>query len=159
MNNTTSKIKAMSAIGTGRKFEDIKYAVVVCLCVSAAFTIIANALQLWCLNKKFRREVNTLFVIVKHLSIADLIQGIQVLIMAILVILQMTSFRETTASSYVIQFNQMFNNFYIHPVTLITLDCLTLLKMLKITYNSWTGKATVKRICYCVWGILFIPEH
>ena len=43
-------------------------------------TIILNSIQLWLLAKKFPRDTNSLLVVIKHLCISDLLNGVFVLL-------------------------------------------------------------------------------
>ena len=118
-------------------------------------TIGLNILQLWCLHRHFRRHVNPLMVIIFHLSVADLVQGISFMPITIFKVLE----RKLFVGSYLIHecidvCKQLGK--YLASVSIVTLATLTVLKMLRVTRNEWLTKSTIKRICRTKWSVVFV---
>ena len=118
-------------------------------------TVGINSIQVWFLRTKFRREVNTLFVIIQHLCIADLLNGVRVTGSALLSLLHL-QFDYDEHAYQIIHFIGLASGVYIFAVSTLTLDSLTILKMLKIVRNKSYQRSAVKRICYLAWVIAFI---
>ena len=55
-----------------------------------------NSFQLWFLKNKFRRELNSLFVIIRHLSLADFLNGFFTLSHLLLCVIEREMFPNNT---------------------------------------------------------------
>ena len=62
--------------------------VIAILALLGIATIVINTIQLGFLKTKFKREVNTLFVLIQHLCVADILNGVAVFIRALLILSQ-----------------------------------------------------------------------
>ena len=118
-------------------------------------TIVLNILQLWCLHKQFRRHLNPLMVIIFHLSVADLLEGIAVILSNIIYMLKEKIFLGSS------QFFESYDilvqaNRFLLSVSIVTLATLTVLKMLRITRNECLTKLTIKRISRAIWIVMFV---
>ena len=120
--------------------------------------ILMNAVQLWFLKTKFKREVNTLFVMIEHLCLADLLTGGTTIIAVIFNFLQWKVLANNSVVTLIIQFLIRTASFYLFTVSTITLSALTLLKMQKVTRNKLHQRAAVKRLCYCIWVPILLPS-
>ena len=124
-------------------------------------TIVLNVVQLWCLHKHFRRHVNPLMVIIFHLSVADLLEGIAVILILIIKTLKKKPF---VGSSLLLECYDVLKqvNRFLLSVSIVTLATLTVLKMLRVTQNEWLTKLTIKRICRTIWivvSVCFFTEY
>ena len=116
-----------------------------------------NCAQIWCMYTKFRRELNPLFVMLIHLSAADLIQGAIVFLNAFLAFMkfELSKYKYNVNILHTMRFLREFGSRYMFLVSLLTLAALAVLKMILITRNKWYTKAAVKRFCFMIWGISF----
>ena len=119
--------------------------------VSGFIILAVNAFHIYLLKKKFRREVNPLFIVINHLCLADLFNGGFVILLCVLYVL-----RDTLSSDYVFIVNTMLLGChaygrYLFAVSTIMLDALTVLKMIIVTRNKWYGKSATKKTCHCIW--------
>ena len=121
-------------------------------CLAGSLIVLVNSAQLWFLQTKFRREINPLFVIIRHLCIADLSTGIMSLVRQTLLILEWKVFTGNVVIDEMIYFTGMAYGKFTFVVSTITLDYLTVMKMLKVTRNYWLRKITCAKICRSIWG-------
>ena len=129
----------------------------VTLTVSSGVLILAiNAFQIYLLKKKFRREVNPLFIIIKHLCVADILNGGFILVLCTLYFLQNSLSRDHFYALHVMLLVCHGCGRYFFAVSTITLDALTVLKMIRVTQNKWYAKSTTRKMCYCIWFSLLI---
>ena len=56
----------------------------------------------------------------------------------------------------VVDFCFSFGANYIMSVSLVTIVALTVLKMIRITRNQWYSKAFMRKLCICVWAVIFL---
>ena len=111
-----------------------KSSILIVPCLFAGLTIAANSLQFWMQRTKMRREVNCLFVMMKHLCIADLISGVCFLVSTLLIILEWKAFPSSTIILRIIDFVGRICTECLFGVSTVLLDFLILFKML-ITSN------------------------
>ena len=142
--------------GVARLIDQAGVVVLILPFVIGALTIAINSVQLWTLKKKFRRELNSLFVILRHLCIADLLNGVVTLTQILLSVLEWKLFPENTVLLWLTEAMSTAGNKYMFFVSTVLLNCLTLLKMIIVTRNCWYTRATVKKICKCVWLVILI---
>ena len=116
---------------------------------------VLTIVQLWCLHKHFRRHVNPLMVIIFHLSVADLMEGIAVIFNSITKRLKKNFF---VGSSLLLECYDvlMQANKFILSVSIVTLATLAVLKMLRVTQNKWLTKLTIKRISRIIWIVMLV---
>ena len=95
--------------------------------------MLANALQLWFLETKFAMEINSLIVMIRFLCITDMLNGGIKMINIILIILERTVFQGSIALMQIINIVGLTTNKYVFVVSTVMLDCLTVLKMSKVT--------------------------
>ena len=125
-------------------------------CSLGPLIILINSVQLLFLKTKFKREINTLFVLIRHLSIADLLNGVVMVTRASLSALEWKVFVDSNVVHEVLEFIGIACTMFVVTVSTTTLDSLTVMKMLKITQDKSYREATVKKICYSIWGISFV---
>ena len=159
MNFSKERQETSLSIELARMFPPTVNSLLVLPCFVAVLSITMNSVQLWFLRAKFRREMNPLFLLIWHLCIADLLAGVQNLSFTLLGILEgniITDVDFTENLHHVIHFVGPTCATYVFTVSTVTLDGPTVLKVLKIIKNRSYRKVTVKRVCYCTWGVAFI---
>ena len=124
----------------------------------SVLTIPANAIQFGFLRTKFRCEINTLFVIIQNLCLADLLCGISTFITILIKFLQWKVISNQSGVTLITQFLSQWVAPYFFMVSTIILNALAILKMFKVTNNVLHGRKFVRRLCYCMWGIIFVPS-
>ena len=132
-----------------------KSSILIVPCLFAGLTIAANSLQFWMQRTKMRREVNCLFVMMKHLCIADLISGVCFLVSTLLIILEWKAFPSSTIILRIIDFVGRICTECLFGVSTVLLDFLILFKML-VASNRWYSKLTIRRICYSIWACIIV---
>lgn len=118
------------------------------------FIVTMNTFQLWMLNTKFSREINPLLVMMKHLCIADLLNGILLMTTPVLSILEWKVLPGNMMIHKIIIFLTIICGKYVFSVSTLTLNCLTVFKMMKITRNKWYSRATIRKICTYIWFVM-----
>ena len=89
--NVTNQIERISSIkGLSQILESTQIGFLTFPLLIATLTISITSIQLWLLKTRFRRELNSLFVVIKHLCVADLLASIAQLSNAILTLLEKT---------------------------------------------------------------------
>ena len=99
-----------------------------------------------------------LMVIIFHLSVADLVEGIIGILNCIVIMLEEKLF---VGLSLLLEVFMQATRFLL-SVSIITLATLTVLKMLRVTQNEWLTKLTIKRICRTIWicmSVCFFTEY
>ena len=91
-------------------------------------------------------ETRPLMVIIFHLSVADLVQGISLIPITIFKVLERKLFVGSHLIHECIDVCKQGGK-YLVSVSIVTLATLTVLKMLRVTPNKWLIKSTIKKIC------------
>ena len=142
--------------GVARLAEKSGVVVLVSPLVVGVLTTLINSVQLWTLKTKFRRELNSLFVILRHLCVADLLNGVVTLSQTLLSVIEWKLLPANTILLWLTEFVGLTCVKYVYSVSTVLLNCLTLLKMIIITRNCWYTRALVRKICKCVWSLTFV---
>ena len=100
---------------------------------------------------RLRRELNSLFVILRHLCVADLLTGFVTLSQTLLSVIEWRLLPDNTVLLRIIEIMSTPCNKYMMTVSAVLLNCLALLKMIIVTRNCWYTRSTVGKICKCVW--------
>ena len=143
-------------IGVARLVEKAGIVVLVLPLLVGSLTIIFNSVQLWTLKKKFRRELNSLFVILRHLCVADLLNGVVTLTQTLVSVIEWKFLPKNNFLLWLTEFIGLTCNKYVFSVSTVLLNCLTLLKMIIVTRNCWYTRATVGKICKSVWIVTLV---
>ena len=153
--NTTSS-DAAKFHGIAHIIEQVGVVVLILPFVVGTLTIAINSVQFWTLKTKLRRELNSLFVILRHLCVADLLTGVVTLCQTFLNVIEWKLLPENTVLLWFIEITSTTFNKYMMTVSAVLLNCLALLKMIIVTRNCWYTRATVGKICKCVWLVTFV---
>ena len=132
--NITEKVQNMTHTILDRVLSYNHNTVSAILLLLGVLTIVIIANQLWFLRTKFRREVNTLFVVIEHLCVADMLNGVMVTGSVLLSFSQWLVGNALVARQ-IIEFIALVSKTYLFAVSILTLDTLVVLKMLKIAKN------------------------
>ena len=153
--NSTSK--DATEVSEGTEFIGISHIVpeagLVVLFLVGAITI---SIQLWILETNFRRELNSLFVVLRLLCIADLLNGVVTLIQTLLSVIEWKLHPGNKILLCLLEIISISGNKYMFSVSAVLLNCLMLLKMIIVTRNCWYTRATVGKICKCIWVVALI---
>ena len=137
--------------GVAHTVERAGVVVLILPLVVGALTIFINSIQLWILKTKFRRELNSLFVILRHLCVADLLNGVVTLSQSLLSVIEWKLLPENTILLWLTEFVAYTCVKYVFSISTVLVNCLTLLKMIIVTRNCWYTRSTVGKICNCIW--------
>ena len=153
--NTTSTADDTGFKGVARIMEKSGIVVLILPLVVGVITIIINSVQLWTFKTKFKRELNSLFVILRHLCIADLLNGVVTLSQTMLSVIEWKFLPGNMILMWLTEFVNYACLIYVFLCSTVLMNCLTLLKMILVTKNCWYTRATVGKICKGVWSLIF----
>ena len=121
-------------------------------------TIILNSMLLWLLAKKFRRDTNSLLVVIKHLCISDLLNGIIFLLAPTLGLVEKTINLRNKITLRIMKVFMRAGAKYILTVSTFLLCLLTVTKMLKIVHKIDATEQMSDHlaccICFCGYRVL-----
>ena len=140
------------------EMDDTEY--IVFLTVSFVFGAIITVLgsiQLWCLHFSiFKRCMDSLLVSFLHLSMADMLQGILLLIPAVLAIIQREISTPIEFISDLVEIILIYGGRYLCTVSILTLNTLTVLKMIRVLLNTTYPRCRIRWICRAIWLLTFL---
>ena len=144
------------------EFENLFYMDVLSF-ICGMLIIVLNSIEIWFLRNTMRRQGNSLVVLLKNLSVADLLIGVAVIVFLIIKVVG----DETSASTskVVAEIREFFHTFcrhYFSTVSLLVLVLFTVIKMLNVTRNRRYTKSRLQRMCTAVWGatlVTLLAEH
>ena len=115
--------------------------------------IITNGFQLRFLHKKFRKCTDSLKTVFIHLCLVDLLQGINMILLAILIIIHRVG--NVQNSWLVVKIVRTIGARYLGSVSVILLNVMTIFRMIRVTRNQRLKKL-LKRICKMTWIVVFV---
>ena len=115
-----------------------------------------NSLQIWFIRNKFRRYTNPLIIIFLHLSVADLLQGVASPLLAGVLISKRELAPNSSIMEKITSLIRTFGYRYVIGVSIVQLNALTVLKMMRVTRNKRYTKSTMTRICMIIWSVCLV---
>ena len=112
--------------------------------VVGSMIIILNALHLSFVHKVlFKNSMDYLVISFYHLCLADLLQGCFALLTVILTILEREIFMGDRGMIEITEFSEKFGYKYLSSVSILILNALTVLKMIRVTKNVRYTKSLI----------------
>ena len=126
----------------------------ICFMFIGSAVIFLNIIVIYCIWTKFRREDNSQLVLLSSLSIADLLQGVDVICIASLSTLIRYKYKGKPLPHAITVMHGILVDFlskYIFSVSVVTLMVLAVVKMLAVTRNQHFTKSTLRKISTAIW--------
>ena len=115
-----------------------------------------NSIQLWLLAKRFKRNANSLLVVIKHLCISDLLNGVFLLLPPSLGLIETEIIPGNKIIHDITKLFTRVSRRYAITVSTFLLCLLTVTKMLKIVHNRSYTRLILRNVCRSVWLVIFV---